>query len=160
MHKPPLVWHTKAATNEMDHAEMVDLAASQRLEQPVQIRSRIGRAFYVAAGSLLVVIGVLGIFLPLLPSTIFFLLAAGCYGKSSPSAYRWLTTNRYFGGYIRNYKEERGLTLRNKALSVGSLSLGIGAAILFFSPSIWVSGILLVIAVLVSAHLLRMRTLR
>ncbi|MBA4179887.1 MAG: DUF454 domain-containing protein [Anaerolinea sp.] len=121
--------------------------------------SRVVRWLYLAAGGLLVAIGVLGIFLPLLPTTIFFILAAGCFGKSSPGAYRWLHSNRYFGKYLRDYRERRGATVGTKAASIGSLWLGIGAAI-FFVHVTWIALILLVIAAAVSVHLLRLTTLR
>ena len=72
------------------------------------------RALLMATGTLFVGIGVLGIFLPLLPTTVFLLIAAACYARSSDRAYEWLMTNRMFGRYLRNYHEERGATLRSK----------------------------------------------
>lgn len=121
--------------------------------------SRLARWLYLAAGSLLVALGVLGIFLPLLPTTIFLILAAGCFGKSSPGAYRWLHTNRLFGKYLRDYRERHGATVATKVTSIGSLWLGIGAAIFFIHVS-WVALVLLVIAAAVSVHLFRLTTLR
>lgn len=120
---------------------------------------RLVRWALIAAGSLLVGIGVLGIFLPLLPSTVFFLMAAGCYGKSSPGAYRWLTTNRWFGQHLRDYKEERGATMGAKMMSVGSLWLGIGVSELVID-NLWIRLTLVAIAVAVTAHLLLLRTIR
>ncbi len=83
-------------------SEMADLAGSPQITLPRPNRHRLVRWFFIVVGSLLVGIGVLGIFLPLLPSTVFFLMAAGCYGKSSPSAYHWLTTNRFFGRHLKD----------------------------------------------------------
>lgn len=120
--------------------------------------SRIVRALLIAAGSVLVAIGVLGIFLPLLPSTIFFLLAGLCYGKSSPAAYRWLTTNRLFGEQFRNYQEERGATIRTKIVALTTLWLGIAASAYIFHLPLWVDAILVVVATVVSIHLLMLRT--
>ena len=74
------------------------------------------RWLYIALGSLLVGIGVLGVFLPLLPHTIFFLLAAACYARGSERAHTWLMTNRFFGRYLRNYSEHRGATPGTKAV--------------------------------------------
>lgn len=121
--------------------------------------SRLARWLYLSAGCVLVGIGVLGIFLPLLPTTIFFILAAGCFGKSSPGAYRWLNTNRCFGKYLRNYRERHGATVGTKVTSLGSLWFGIGAAA-FFAHTPWISVVLLAIAVGVSIHLLRLTTIR
>lgn len=121
--------------------------------------SRLARWLYLGAGSLLVALGIVGIFLPLLPTTIFLILAAGCFGKSSPGAYRWLHTNRLFGKYLSDYRERRGATVATKVTSIGSLWLGIGAAI-FFIHVTWVALILLAIAAAVSIHLFRLTTLR
>jgi uncharacterized membrane protein YbaN (DUF454 family) len=139
--------------------EMTDLGVSQPIALPTPSRHRLVRWLFIAVGSLLVGIGVLGIFLPLLPSTVFFLMAAGCYGKSSPAAYTWLTTNRWFGRHLKHYKEDRGATVGAKVLSIGSLWLGIGITeVLVDNP--WVRLILVVIALAVTAHLLRLRTIR
>lgn len=137
-------------------AEMGDFGALPQ----AQSQNRLVRAFLVAAGTVLVGIGILGIFLPLLPTTVFFLMAAACYGKSSPGAYRWLTTNRWFGRYLRDYREEHGATLGTKLFSLGSLWLGIGISGYFLRDNYWVDGILLVVAVAVSIHLLMLNTIR
>jgi uncharacterized membrane protein YbaN (DUF454 family) len=137
-------------------AEMGDFGAFPR----AQSQNRLMRALLIVTGSVLVGVGVLGIFLPLLPTTVFFLMAAGCYGKSSPGAYRWLTTNRWFGRYLREYREERGATIGTKVFSLGSLWLGIGASEYFFRDNLWVVAILFVVALAVSAHLLALNTIR
>jgi uncharacterized protein len=123
-------------------------------------RHRLVRWALLAAGGLLVGIGVLGVFLPLLPSTIFFLGAAACFGKSSPAAHRWLTTNRWFGEHLHNYQSERGATVPAKVFSIASLWIGIGISEYFFIENMWVRVALLVIAALVTIHLVRLRTVR
>jgi uncharacterized membrane protein YbaN (DUF454 family) len=137
----------------------VEMGAFRTLPR-VQSQNRLVRAALIAAGSVLVGIGILGIFLPLLPTTVFFLMAAGCYGKSSPGAYRWLTTNRWFGRYLRDYREEHGATVGAKLFSLGSLWLGIGISAYFVRGNIWVAGILLVVALGVTVHLLTLSTIR
>lgn len=139
---------------------MKDLGASAALELRTPSRHRLLRWAYVVLGSLLVAIGILGVFLPLLPSTVFFLMAAGCYGKSSPAAYRWLTTNRWFGRHLRDYSEERGATVAAKAYSIGSLWLGIGVTEYFFIDNLWVRLTLVAVAIAVSVHLFSLRTIR
>jgi uncharacterized membrane protein YbaN (DUF454 family) len=88
----------------LESLEMTELAGLQ--QAPAPSSSRLTRLALRAAGGLLVGLGVLGIFLPLLPTTVFLLGAAACFGKSSPGAYNWLTTNRLFGRYLREYREE------------------------------------------------------
>ncbi len=114
---------------------------------------------YLVLGSLLVGVGILGIILPLLPSTVFFLMAAGCYGKGSPAAYRWLTTNRWFGQELREYREDRGATLRSKVLSIATLWVGIGISELLID-NIWIRIALVVVALGVTAHLVMLKTIR
>jgi hypothetical protein len=138
---------------------MVELATST-IKVPRIATSRVARYSYIVAGSVLAGVGIIGIFLPLLPTTIFFLLAAACYSRSSPGAYRWLTTNRYFGSYLRNYQEHRGATVGTKIISLVVLWLGIGTADYLLALPVWVEILLLGIAVGVSIHLLRLRTIR
>lgn len=116
------------------------------------------RNLLIAAGTLCVALGVLGIFLPVLPTTPFLLLAAICYARSSERFYHWLLTNRWFGEYIRNYREGRGIPLRQKVLTILLLWLTIGYAAWFVVPLWWVKLILLGIAAGVTIHLLKIKT--
>ncbi len=118
------------------------------------------RVLFIALGSLLVAIGVLGVFLPLLPHTIFFLLAAACYARGSERAHRWLMTNRFFGRYLRNYSERRGATLGTKAATLVMLWAGLALSAYLITPPVWIYAILAAVGVGVTAHLLRLRTLR
>lgn len=111
-------------------------------------------------GTLCVALGVLGIFLPVLPTTPFLLLAAYCYGRSSERFYRWLITNRWCGEYIRNYREGKGIPLRKKILSILLLWMTIGYTIVFAVSQGWIRLILLGIAAGVTLHLLKTKTLR
>lgn len=110
-------------------------------------------------GSVLVAVGVVGIFVPLLPSMIFFLMALGCYGKSSPGAYEWMTTNRLFGRHLREYREGKGATIPAKIMSIASIWVGIGLSV-YLIDNIIVTVILGVIAASVSMHLVRLPTLQ
>lgn len=154
-----LPWHTKPALTQASSTEIADLASSPSLALRAPSRSRLVRWLLIAAGSLLVGIGVVGIFLPLLPSTVFFLMAMGCYGKSSPSAYRWMTTNRLFGRHLREYREERGATVSTKVVSIATLWIGIGASE-YFIDKLWIRLLLVGIALGVTAHLFLLRTIR
>lgn len=69
-------------------------------------------------GTICVLLGILGAILPLLPATPFLLLASACYIRSSDRLYRRLTTNRYLGPYILNFREKRGLPLKAKVYSI------------------------------------------
>jgi uncharacterized membrane protein YbaN (DUF454 family) len=114
----------------------------------------------VAAGFLFVGLGAAGIFLPLLPTTPFLLLAAACFARSSERFYKWLLHNRWFGGYIRDYREGRGIPVGVKIVTVALLWLVIILSAAFAVSSLVVRIILAVIAVGVTAHILSIRTKR
>src|SRR5262245_49643833 len=97
---------------------MVDFAASPTA--PKLVTNRLGVIGLRLAGVLLVGIGILGIVLPLLPSTVFFLGAAACFGKSWPAAHRWLTTNRVFGRQLKDYQEHKSASTTTKVVSIAS----------------------------------------
>lgn len=118
------------------------------------------KGLLIAGGSLSVALGVIGIFFPVLPTTPFLLLAAFCYARSSERFYHWLLNNRWFGAYIRNYREGRGIPLTEKILAISSLWLTIGFSVLFVVQVMWVKLLLLAIAVGVTIHLVRIKTLR
>ena len=61
------------------------------------------RVLLLLGGTLCVILAVVGMFVPVLPTTPLLLLAAVCYARSSERFYRWLLTNRWCGPYIRNY---------------------------------------------------------
>ena len=75
------------------------------------------RALLIFAGTASLVLGVLGLILPTLPTTPFVLLAAGCFARAWPPAHRWLRANRFFGPICRSGEEGRYLPPRAKALA-------------------------------------------
>lgn len=118
------------------------------------------KALLIASGTLFVGLGVLGMFVPVLPTTPFLLLAAACYARSSKRFYHWLMTNRWFGAYIRNYREGRGLPLKQKILTLLLLWLTIGYAAWRVVPLWWLKLILVGIAAGVTIHLAKIPTCR
>ena len=75
------------------------------------ISNKFFRFLLIIAGTIFLVFGIIGIFLPILPTTPFLLLAAACYARSSKRFYNWLMNNKWFGNYIKNYNEGRGVPL-------------------------------------------------
>lgn len=120
--------------------------------------NRVFRAFLVIIGTLSVALGVLGILLPVLPTTPFLLLAAYCYARSSDRFYQWLLSNRWFGTYIRNFREGRGMSLPQKVVTIALLWLAVGFTVIFVLSAIWGRLIMLGIAAGVSTYLVRLRT--
>lgn len=118
------------------------------------------RGALIAVGSLAVALGTLGIFLPLLPTTPFLLLAAFCYARSSQRFYDWLLNNRWFGDYIRNYREGRGVALRHKVMALVLLWGTIGYSVWGVVGNAAIRLLLLGIAAGVTVHLLWIKTHR
>ncbi len=118
------------------------------------------RTLLIISGTLCVALGILGMLLPVLPTTPFLLLAAICYARSSKRFYQWLITNRWFGEYIRNYREGRGIPLKQKVFTIFLLWLTIGYTAWFVVSLWWVKLILLGIAVAVTIHLTSVKTFK
>ena len=118
------------------------------------------RILLVIAGTLCVGLGIVGIFVPVLPTTPFLLLAAACYARSSQRFHSWLLNNKWFGSYIRNYLERKGITLRAKIITLSLLWITIGASVAFAMETLALKLILIIIAIGVSIHILSLRTLK
>jgi len=118
------------------------------------------RSLLIVSGTVCVGLGMLGIFLPLLPTTPFLLLAAACYIRSSEKFYRWLIANRWFGRYIRNYREGRGVPLSTKVMAISLLWITIGYSAFFVVDILAVRILLILIAAGVTAHLVLLKTYR
>ena len=100
----------------------------------------------------------LGIFVPLLPTTPFLLLAAFLYARSSERFHAWLLTNRLVGSYIRRYQEHRSMTRRHKVLTLVLLWTVIGCSACFVVSLWWARLLLAIVAVSVTVHLLWIKT--
>ena len=118
------------------------------------------RVLLVACGTLCVALGVIGMFLPLMPTTVFLLMAAACYARSSPKFYQRLINHRILGGYIRNSREGRGMRRRDKAITLALLWAGIGATIIWSADTWWLRLVLLAIATGVTVHVARIPAFR
>ena len=75
------------------------------------------KLFFILIGSLFLGLGFIGIIVPGLPATPFFLLSAGCYVRSSNRLYNWLINHKIFGRYIKTFREHRALTKHTKIVS-------------------------------------------
>lgn len=120
--------------------------------------SLFAKYFYLISGFLLVAIGVIGIFLPLLPTTIFLILASICFLKSSPKANEWLRNHKILGGYIDNYQNKSGLTRYSKIVNIIILWISISLSAIFLTDELYIKIILLAIAIGVTIHLVMIKT--
>ena len=122
--------------------------------------SKLSRRLLIVAGTIFTATGIVGIFIPILPTTPFLLLAAACYIRSSERFYRWLLTNRLFGTYIRNYIEGRGMPLWIKIATILLLWTTIGLSVSFATQNLALRIVLILIAVGVTVHIIYIRAKR
>ena len=114
--------------------------------------NRLLRGLWLVLGLLFTGLGFVGAFLPVMPTTVFLLLAAFFFARSSPRFYAWLLNNPAFGPFIRDWRAGLGMPLRAKVLAVTLIVLTIGSSILVISV-LWVKVLLALIGVGVSAYL-------
>jgi len=118
------------------------------------------RVLFALLGILSVILAVVGIFVPLLPTVPFLLLAAYLFAKSSVTMYNWLLSNRWFGKIIRDYKEGKGVPVRIKVYSITLLWLMIGYSILYAVESQTMKIVLLIVGIAVTIHLMMLKSYR
>ena len=113
---------------------------------------------YLTAGFLTLGTGVVGIFIPVLPTTPFLLLAAACFLKSSKKLYTWLTAHKVFGKYIENYIKYKAVSRNSKIVSIAMLWAVLSIS-LFVSNSLHIKLFLLIVGIGVTCHLVLLKSL-
>jgi len=122
------------------------------------LKNKFLRYLLITAGTFFLGLGIIGIIIPILPTTPFLLLAAACYARSSQRFYNWLMTNKWFGNYIKNYHEGRGIPLKIKIFTISLLWITILTSIYFIVNNFWIEIILFTIAIGVTIHILTVKT--
>ena len=115
------------------------------------------KTLYNIAGTIALLLGIVGIFLPLLPTTPFLLLASACYMRGSDRMYQWLMNQRHLGPYLQNFQAGRGIPLRAKITALAIMWTSLTVSI-WFVPLVWVRFLLLLPGIGVTIYLLRMPT--
>lgn len=115
------------------------------------------RILLIVAGFLFLALGIVGVLLPVLPTTPFLLLSAACFANSSEKFYHWLLNNKIFGSYIRDYREGKGVCRKHKMAGMIAVWLTISISVLAVS-SWWLRGFLFLVALAVTFHLYRIPT--
>lgn len=110
----------------------MDRRAGQRDDEARPHRSLPVRLVCVALGTLFMLLGLLGAFLPLLPTTPFLLLATACYARSSRRFYGWLLSDPRFGPVIREWREHRSMPWRAKRTALILIAVSFTVSIVFF----------------------------
>jgi len=113
------------------------------------------RVILVLLGTSFVIIGIIGIFLPILPTTPFMLLAAGCYARSSKRFYNWIMNNKVFGPIIREWRQYRSIPRRAKTSALIIMPTTFAISIIFFVPIFWVQIMLMMLCITMLFFILR-----
>lgn len=119
------------------------------MSQPPQTHRWLRPVLWVA-GTLALLLGIVGIVVPGLPTTPFVLLAGACYVRASPRAHAWLLKNRTFGPLLREWERHHSVAPRVKRIALAMMALTAGFSIWFFAATPWLQGLVLV-AMLVGA---------
>jgi uncharacterized protein len=138
----------------MTQNRIIDTEASQ--SNPPS-RTFLGRVMWIAAGTFFLIIGFIGVAIPLLPTTPFLLLSAACYLRGSKIMYDRLLENRIFGKYLKDYYEKRGVPMRVKIGSVVFLWCTIGLSIIIIGDLI-IDIVLMIVAAGVTLHIASLKT--
>jgi hypothetical protein len=117
------------------------------------------KGLYIGIGTFSLGIGIIGIVLPLLPTTPFLLLSAACYAKGSKRIYQWFINIKWIGNAIKNYHEGKGLSIKGKIISIIFLWMTILVSMSLMSPTILLQFLLIIIALSVTSHIIMLKTM-
>lgn len=95
------------------------------------------RLIYFACGWLMLGLGIAGALLPLMPTTLFLILAAWCFARSSPRLEAWLLEHPRFGAALRGWRDHRVIAPRAKALACTGMAIGLAIFFITVRPSFW-----------------------
>ena len=123
------------------------------------VKSKTVRPILIGLGVFFVALGVIGIFLPVMPTTVFLLLAAACFVRSSDRLHRWLRQHRVLGSYLRAVEGRSGMPRRAKIITLAVLWISILCSAFIFVDMLWLRGLLLAIACGVSIFILSRKTM-
>ena len=127
----------------------------QKIESPITMK-----IIFTIFGTISLILGIIGIFLPILPTTPFLLLTAALYFRSSPRLYDWLLKHPTLGPYIKNFREHKAIPLRVKIISVSLVWITLLYCALFVADAWWFKLFFVALAIAISIHILHYKTLK
>ena len=131
------------------------------MTDPVKSRNPLLRPLYLAAGIVLVGVGIAGYFLPVLPGTIWLILAAACFARSSPRLEAWLENHPKFGPSVVAWRRHGAIPLKAKILAVGMMAISFVVGVVAHPPALWLwitGAVLLACALFVATRPARPKT--
>ena len=122
------------------------------------VQNKLIRSLLLIGGFLFTFLALLGAILPLIPTTPFLIVASACFCRSSPRFYNWMMNNRYFGHYLRDYREGKGIRPGVKIAALTFLWLSSLISVLFFVPYLWLKILIISMAAGVTVHIWLIKT--
>jgi len=126
----------------------------------MHMNNRLLRWLLIIIGLVSTGLGIIGIFVPLLPTTPFLLLAAACFARSSERFHSWLVNHNRLGPMIRGYLDGSGIPLRAKYTAITLVWLTLPPSALLLVPPVWAKLLLILLAISITWYLLRLPTLQ
>jgi uncharacterized membrane protein YbaN (DUF454 family) len=123
------------------------------------VKSEFLRWILICCGWFSIVVGVVGIILPLIPTVPFLLLAAACFARSSERFHGWLIEHAQLGPLVRDYLQSGGIPLRVKKMAIGMVWISFPVSAFLFVPVVWLKIVLMASAAAITLYLLRLPTI-
>ncbi len=123
------------------------------------VKSDLLRWILICCGWFSIVAGAVGLFLPLMPTVPFLLLAAACFARSSVRFHTWLIEHNHLGPLVRDYLNGGGIPLKAKQMAIGMVWVSFPASAFLFVPVTWLKIVLLVMATGITLYLLALPTI-
>ena len=124
-----------------------------------RVSGKMMRGVYIVVGTIALVIGAIGLFLPVIPTTPLVILAAACYYRGSDRLHNWILSSRWFGETVKNYQEGRGLTRDTKVRAISMMWAMILISAWFFVSNLFVRVAIICVAIGVTVYLVSLPTL-
>ena len=102
---------------------------NQDIHEVKEAKNPLARWLWVALGCLFVGLGAIGAVIPGMPTTVFLVLAAACFIRSSQRLYDWLISNKTFGPYLKDYREGKGIPLKAKLVALSMIVIFVSFAV-------------------------------
>jgi len=118
------------------------------------------RKLYVGLGHVSVGLGVAGVFLPVMPTVVFMIVAAWCYARGNPALRRKLLAHPTFGPPVRDWEEHRAISLRGKLLGILTIVAGFTISLLWVVDATWLRVMLVALGLALVGFLLAVKTSR
>jgi uncharacterized membrane protein YbaN (DUF454 family) len=122
--------------------------------------SRGTRLILLAGGHLCLGLGLVGLVVPVMPTTIFLIGAAACYARASATLHRWLLGHRVFGPVLADWQVHRAMSVRSKVAATGAIVLAFGVTLAVAVEPPWLRAVVVTLGALLVAGILSIRTRR